>query len=88
MCRDSSSSGSLNCWRLASRSAPANRLIIGSYPGWRWNYDAKDRGFLELPYSCGEPLAMLVANPMISDARSAVTTNPIAASRDWPVTMR
>ncbi|WP_239684745.1 proprotein convertase P-domain-containing protein, partial [Xanthomonas arboricola] len=50
MCRDSSSSGSLNCWRLASRSAPANRLIIGSYPGWRWNYDAKDRGFLELPY--------------------------------------
>ncbi|PMR88461.1 hypothetical protein C1H21_04715 [Xanthomonas arboricola pv. juglandis] len=34
---------------MASRSAPANRLIIGSYPGWRWNYDAKDRGFLELP---------------------------------------
>ncbi|SYZ58899.1 hypothetical protein CPBF427_09980 [Xanthomonas arboricola pv. juglandis] len=54
MCRDSSSSGSLNCWRLASRSAPANRLIIGSYPGWRWNYDAKDRGFLELPICrCG-----------------------------------
>lgn len=31
---------------------------------------------------------MLVANPMIGAARSAVTTNPIAASRDWPITMR
>ncbi|MBB6256104.1 hypothetical protein FHT05_000651 [Xanthomonas arboricola] len=39
-------------------------------------------------YNCGEPLAMLVANPMISAARSAVTTNPIAASHDWPITMR
>ncbi len=39
-------------------------------------------------YNCGEPLAMLVANPMISAARSAVTTNPIAASHDWPFTMR
>ncbi|CAE6759424.1 hypothetical protein XAC301_18730 [Xanthomonas arboricola pv. corylina] len=31
---------------------------------------------------------MLVANPMISAARSAVTNNPIAASHDWPITMR
>ncbi|CAD0322536.1 hypothetical protein SM19410_14940 [Xanthomonas hortorum pv. gardneri] len=31
---------------------------------------------------------MLVARPMISAARNAVTTKPMAASRDWPVTMR
>ncbi|SOU06837.1 hypothetical protein LMG19144_01884 [Xanthomonas arboricola pv. fragariae] len=31
---------------------------------------------------------MLVANPMISATRSAVTTNTIAVSHDWPITMR
>ncbi len=37
---------------------------------------------VSVQYKRAEPCAMLVATPMISAARSAVTTKPIAASRD------